>query len=275
MPRFINWTNPVLILLAVAVLLIFLHGVGILRPVENVVTFAFSPIQRWVYGVGTSINGAYLSIVNYRGTADENSKLREKVNSLAEENTQLRMLFADQQSLSLQQSFLTSLGYEYIAARVIGKNPESNFQALIIDRGSLDGINEGMPVVVGSGIMIGTISQVNNRTAEVIATSDSRSRIAALVENQQSSQGVVIGEHGLSLKMELISQSDEIANGTSVITSGLEVPIPRGLVLGEISRVESEPTSLFQTAYLKPFVKIDSVTVVSVIRFNNDSPDRR
>jgi rod shape-determining protein MreC len=71
--------------------------------------------------------------------------------------------------------------------------------------------------------------------------------------------------------MELIPQGDTVKTGSTVVTSGLELMIPRGLVLGEVSRVEVEPTSLFQTAYLKPFVKNDSLTVVSVISRDDDN----
>lgn len=264
-------TGPVPIILAVMLLLIFLHRAGILSPIENIVLAVFSPVQRTVYGSGTRLNNSYQSILMFGDTAKENNELRDTVRRLTEENVQLRALFSDQQALALQERFLTTTGYQYISAHIIGKNPEANFQAIIIDRGGKDGIGAGMPVVVGAGVMIGTILNADDYTSQVLMINDSRSRIASVLENEQSSQGVVIGEHGLSLKMELIPQGDTVKIGSTVVTSGLELMIPRGLVLGEVSRVEVEPTSLFQTAYLKPFVKNDSLTVVSVISRDNDN----
>lgn len=269
MPRIFKLTGPIPIILAVVLLLIFLHRVGVLSPIENIILTILSPIQRTVYGTGTYLNNSYQSVVTFRSEAKENTQLRERVRQLAEENAQLRVLFSDQQALALQERFLTEAGYHYIPTHIIGKNPEANFQAMIIDKGSRDGIAIGMPVVVGAGIMVGTIFHVNDYTAEVLMVNDSRSRIASVIENDQGSQGVVIGEHGLSLKMELIPQGDTVKPGNTVVTSGLELTIPRGLVLGEVSRVEVEPTSLFQIAYLKPFIKNDSLTVVSVIGKNN------
>ena len=90
------------------------------------------------------------------------------------------------------------------------------------------------------------------------------------MENETKSQGVVIGEHGLSLKMELIGQNEVVKEGETVVTSGLEPTIPRGLVIGKISRVLAEPNSFFQTAFIQSLVKVDSLVVVSVLKSVND-----
>ena len=94
---------------------------------------------------------------------------------------------------------------------------------------------------------------------------DSYSRMAALIQNESQSKGIVMGEHGLSLKMELIPKNELIKENDIVVTSGLEQNIPQGLVIGKISRFLNEPNDFFQTAWLQSPIKVDNLIFVSVL----------
>ena len=122
-----------------------------------------------------------------------------------------------------------------------------------------------MPLITDQGIMVGKIFKVYPSSSEAILINDSLSRVSAMVQNETNTQGVVVGEHGLSLTMELIPQNEEIKVDDFVITAGIEPTIPRGLVIGQVSRVVAEPNSLFQTVRVRPLVRADSLTVVSIL----------
>ncbi len=265
MLKFLRTRPLALVLLAVTVLLIFLHLVGILKPVEGLVFRIFSPLQHRIYAWGSGFNNIYSSLTSRGNLVEENSRLQTQVATLAAANAQLKVKLEESGQLEVQRNFLESLGIKAIAARVIGKNPEANWQSIILDKGEKDGIKVGMPLIVGEGIMVGKIFSVNANNSQAILINDARSRVAAIIQTATNSQGVVVGEHGLSLKMELIPQNEVIREGDLVITSGLEPSITRGLVIGKISRIESESNNLFQTAYIQSLVKIDNLTVVSIL----------
>jgi rod shape-determining protein MreC len=263
--KFLKSSRPPLILLAVVVLLIFLHYIGLIKPIENLAVRILAPIQHRIYAWGADFNSLYASLSVSRDLVEVNKELEAEIESLTVANAQLKILLTESQALSDQTDFLTAAGFEAVQAKVIGKNPEPNLQAIILNKGLVDGIRVDLPLVVAEGIMVGKISKVKANSSEAILINDSRSRIAAMVQNETESKGVIVGEHSLSLKMELIPQNEEVKADDVVVTSGLEPTIPRGLVIGKISRVQTEPNSFWQTAWLQSLVKIDNLTIVSIL----------
>lgn len=252
-------------LLAVVALLIFLHYSSILKPVENLLIRIFSPLQMLVYSVGVKFNGFYTDLPEGQNLIEANRQLKDEVDRLIAENARLRILAEENKAISSLTDFLAQANMRGVTARVIGKNPEAKFQALILDKGSKDGIKVDMPLVIADGILVGKIIKVRSNSAEAILVNDPRSRLAAMVENETESKGVLIGEYGLSLRMELIPQNETVKENDVVVTSGLEPTIPRGLVVGKVTRVLTEPNNFFQTAWIRPLVKIDNLTVVLVL----------
>ena len=263
--KFLKSSRLSLILLAVIILLIFLHYLSILSPLENLLIRSFSPLQAIVYSFGSKINGFYSGLIGQKDLAQANIGLKNEVEKLTIENAQLKTLLQESQEFLAQKDFLTATGYQAVAAKVIGKNPETARQAIILNKGSADGVRIDLPVITSGGIIIGKISQVKKNSSEVILVNDSRSRVAAMIQNESNSRGVVIGEHGLSLKMELIPQNEVVNIDDLVVTSGIESSIPQGLVVGKVSRVLAEPNSFFQTVGLKSLIKIDNLTIVTIL----------
>lgn len=263
--KFIKSTRFSVILLAVVALLIFLHYVSILKPVENLLIRVFSPLQTLVYSIGVKFNSLYTDLPQGQNLIEANKQLKEEVDQLIAENARLKVLAKENEAISSLNDFLAHSNLRGVGAKVIGKNPETNFQAIILDKGTKDGVKVDMPVVTSDGILAGKIFKVKNNSAEAILINDPRSRLAAMVENETESKGILMGEHGLSLKMELIPQNEIVKENDAVVTSGLEPTIPRGLVIGKITRVLTEPNSFFQTAWIRPLVKVDNLTVVLVL----------
>jgi len=178
----------------------------------------------------------------------------------------LRLKLQENEEQSKQCQFVSEAKLDAVVTRIIGKNPEPNMQSIILDKGQKDGIIPGLPVISEKGIIVGKIHAVKNLSSEAILINDSRSQIAGLILNQANSKGVVSGEHGLSLKMELIPLNEGVSVGDIVTTSGIEALIPRGLIVGKVNRIVAEPNSFFQTVYLQSLVKLDNLTIVSVIK---------
>ncbi len=249
----------------VCLVLIALHYIGVLVFFENIVIRVLAPVQTRIFGIGSGFQNVYTSVFERRDIAAHYDELKASVDRLTIENSQLKALLDEEQAASVQQDYLARNKITAVTARVIGKNPEPNLQAIIIDKGSNDGVAVDQPIITGDGILVGKISSVRSRSAQAILINDSRSRIAAVVQNDVGSKGVVVGEHGLSLRMELIPKNEQIAEDMVVTTSGLESSVPRGLVIGKVSRILAEENSSFQTAFIQSLSKLDNIMVVSVL----------
>lgn len=265
MLKFILSAKTSVKLLGVAILLIFLHYVGIIRPIENLAIRILSPIQHQVYSVGSSFNNFYSGFGEKKEYKEDNDRLNEEVKNLTIENSQLRTLVKNEAEIDIQERFLQSTGLTAVPARVIGKNPEANLQAIIIDRGARHGISLDQAVITSEGVIVGKIYKVREHSSEAILVNDPKSNIAAIIQNEAESKGIVKGEHGISLKMELIPQNEKVTEGDVVVTSGIEPTIARGLIIGKVTRVETYPNEIFQTAFLQSLVRIDNLTSVSVL----------
>jgi rod shape-determining protein MreC len=229
---------------------IALHAVGFLRPAEAVLRRGVNALSALVYRAADNPREAEPVGVCMPGGADD---------------TALRILEEENESLRKQLGFLERQDVRAIGADVIGRDVEPIGNTLLINRGTKDGIARGQPVIVENGILIGKIARAEEDTAIIRLLSDGQSKIAATVLNRDRSIGIVEGGYGLSVRMYLIPQHEAVLPGDVVITSGLEAGMPHGLVIGTIEAVEREAYQPFQRAVLTTRAKLHRIAFVSVL----------
>jgi rod shape-determining protein MreC len=258
--------NKFMILLAVLILLIFLHFIKILKPLENYLLYFFLPVQADLYqtGVEQKANWNWANL-NQKELIEINKKLETENQNLIIEKSKLLEAQAENSDLRKNLNFFENNQHNYVTARIVGNNFDQNIYSYIINKGSDDGIEKEQAVIAGEGVIIGKIYKVFPKKSEVLLLTDQRSAIATNVQNKESSMGVVEGEYGLVVRMNLIPQNEIINVGDLVITSGIESKIPRGLVVGKVSSVSTEINELFQTAIIYPAVNYKQLNIVSVI----------
>lgn len=257
-----------LILAATIVLLIFLHIFGVLKPVESVLATALNPIMSRIYSFSSRLRVAY----NDQGSkADLLKKIKElesKNNNLIVENSRLKSAEEENEILREYLVFKKDSGLSFVPANIIFRqniNSGSLGGNIIINRGEEDGLKIGAPVISGEGIIVGKIIALNNKTAEICLITAKDCQLASAMQNKSGTSGIVRGEFGLTIKMEFIPQTEEIKIGDTVVTSGLEENIPRGMVIGRVSEVKKESNELWQSAIIEPLVDMDNLIIVSVL----------
>ncbi len=216
-------------------------------------------------GAAISSVGAVLHLPG-NSASDEVRTLTEERNKLVLENARLRSLEQENQEMRELLEVQERARYQFVPAQVIGKTPEVETQALLLDRGSADGVTVGMPVVASDGFLLGKISQASEHTSVVVLVTDSRSRVAATVLNNDRTLGYVEGGGGLGMSFRLIPQHEFVATGDTVVTSGLEAGVPRGLVIGRVGRVSREPQEPFQTAVVNQVIAPDRRQIVGIVQ---------
>jgi len=199
-------------------------------------------------------------------------ELLERVRTLSSQNTdftvkiaQLQQLVDASEVLQKQGAFLKDHSYQAVTAQVTSRSTEQLSQSLMINKGELDGLKAGMPVIAEEGVLVGTLRTVQPHSSEVLLLTSYDSRVSARLQNQVQSPGVVRGEHNLSLFMEYIPQIDTVAVGDMVVTNGADELIPQGLVVGRVQEVFNEQGDLFQQASLTPVYSAKNIFIVSVL----------
>ncbi len=170
----------------------------------------------------------------------ENQRLRHEVAlslELKEENRILREI-----------SGLPKIGSgTLLLAEVISRDRKENTFSFTLNRGSTDGVQPGLPVVVGSGQLVGRIATAELTSSRVHLLSHPESTIAARIAGT-SIQGVVRGDHGLGLIFDMALSGERLEPGVALVTSGLGDDLPKGLYIGTIGEVRPSADRLFQQA---------------------------
>jgi rod shape-determining protein MreC len=251
---------------AILMLLIFFHYLNLLKPVENFISYIFLPIQSELYNQGNILSQKWENAnLNNKELAYQNQILKTELQKLIINKSKLLELEAENSILREQLNFIKEQKYQYLVAKIVGNNLHHDINSYILDKGADDGIKIGQAVVVQEGIIVGKISQVFPKSSELLLLIDSQSVLAAVVQNEENSQGVVEGQYGLSIRMNLIPQDEEVNHGDLVITSGIEQYVPRGLVIGQVEQVEAEVNELFQSAIILPAADFKKLNIVTII----------
>jgi len=249
-----KWWFLFIVIIVVMILLLFGSRLA------SFFSWIFQPIQKSFYDTATSIP----ELKSRKDLITENEQLKIKIQNLAVDTSQIEILKSENQTLRQLLNFAENKNYKIVSAGMISA-AAGDLNGFVINRGTANGITKGNAVVTENGVMVGKIFSAEENRATVIILSDNQSRVAGTILNQTKTIGLIIGERGLSVKLEMIPQNEEIKDSDMVVTSGLEEKIPAGLAIGVINGIEKKDNELFKNAYIDPLVDYNKIKIVSVI----------
>ncbi|HLQ70654.1 MAG TPA: rod shape-determining protein MreC [Bacillota bacterium] len=228
--------------------------------------------QRIVHAPVKYVSNLFSNLEDIKNTYDENNVLKERlaqykgmiyeVQELEKENEELRKTLEKVDSLR---------DFNSIQASVIARSPERWMEQIRIDKGTSNGVEVNMAVIIADG-MIGKIQSVSNSTATVqlLTGFDEFNRISGTIsrDDEKDVFGLVeeYDAETKSLIFRIIDESDkDVEPGEKVFSSGKGGVFPAGLLIGEVTEVVPDKYGLSNTALVKPaadMYDIDNVIVV-------------
>lgn len=198
--------------------------------------------------------------VNENSLREEINRLRAKITELEEErleNQRLRQLLSFKERKSFAELLAVSVG-----AKVIGREPTNWYQTVVIDKGKIEGIQKGMPVITAEGV-VGYISEVTRNTSRVQLILDRAASVGGLVQRSREN-GVVRGKGDNLLEMIYLFPGADIQEGDLIISSGLGGKYPSGLRIGKVVSLKKE--GYLQKAEILPAVDFSRLEEVLVLK---------
>ena len=229
-------------------------------PVGQVVRLPLEAVSSLDQG----ISDMWQQYVSLQHVADENRRLRQEMEWLRGENSQLREAAAATQRLTSLLQFKEQALPSMVAAQVIGRDSSNRYKSVILNKGESDGIQKDMGVITPAGV-VGRVVKTTGATAVVLLLTDPNNAIAGLIQRTRD-EGIVEGIPQGRAKLKYIPMLSAVKEGDRVVTSGLVGGFPRGLAIGTITSIDREEGALFQTAELVPEVDVDRVEEVLVIQ---------
>jgi rod shape-determining protein MreC len=297
--RLIWWLTTVV---AVSLVSIFLSHHHATDPAHNLTLTVSAPLEDVLYDAVHPIDNIYEGIADRGDLVRENEALRAEVERLQAELAQREN--NDQRIAALEDALGVKTNRpedQLLAANVVAQDPSGQKRLVAIDRGTGDGVEEGMVILSRSGSLVGTVATAYKNYAWVRLITDPDSAVNAQVEvspelaggntdvltgpsatpgaspapsatptehETTSVRGVADGDLRQGLILDLLPPDANIPEDTLVVTSGLGGNYPAGILIGSIKEIEQRPQAAFKKAVLEPATQLSSLeTVLALISF--------
>lgn len=223
----------------------------------------YTPIARGSTNAAGSVKEFFVTFGTIKNLAKENAALEQQVDELAFENARLQL--AKQENIALRRALKLEEESKLLLtpAEIVTLDPTGFSQTITMRVQDISGLKEGAAVIVSPGILVGRVTKVTTNFVEATLITDHKVLINAEVVDS-GAKGLVRGEHGLSLALDLVTQNELIKVGDRVVTSGLSNDFPRGLLIGDISGIRSGTSELFQKASISPAANLKNLRFVFI-----------
>lgn len=229
---------------------------------ERTVMTLFSPVPKAVNWVGGTAEDMYHGYLDMRRAVNENLELRRKVASLTTENVKLRQTDSDLRRLRNLLQYSEQFNMQTSMAHTIMIDTSGRFKAVIIDRGSGDGVEVNDAIVNANGL-IGRVVLTTKDLAKVQLVTDNNSAIGSLLERTRR-QGVIRGDGSNIVEMHDIPTLADVKPGDRVLTAGIDGIYPKGIPIGHVVKAQQGP-NLFKNIEVRPSVDFGTIEEVIVI----------
>ena len=229
----------------------------------RVAIFFVAPLQEAVTGSIRFARGIWSHYFNLVSVAQENDNLKKRLRRIVEKNIQHNEIELSNQRLRNLLNFKETTTSKILAAEVISVDPSSWFKAVIIDKGSLDGVARGLPVVIRQGIA-GQVVDVSSRYSKVMLIIDRNSSVDALVQRTRA-RGIIKGEATGECLFKYVLRKDDVKVGDKIVASGLDGVFPKGLPVGDVKEVVRRNSGVFQEVRVIPYIDFEKLEEVLVI----------
>ena len=256
MRRFIEsrfFVISIIVCLALIIVPSTLTAMGLGNYVSSAVTTVISPFQKLFSYVSDGISGFSQYFTEYDRLVEENEELREMVELMrdeihsAEELEQMNNWLFGYLELKKEHTDFT-----FEPATVTGTGSGNYKTVLTLDCGTAKGVYEGMAIVSPEGI-VGHIVEAGTSWSKAVTLIESGSAVGAVIE-RTGETGLVEGDFSLvsdgMCKMTYLAADSDVKEGDRVLTTGTGSVYPGGLVVGYVSRVETDPLNRTKIAYV-------------------------
>lgn len=209
------------------------------------------------------------NIYNNKQAIQDYFELAEVNKTLVEENELLRNRLA-KDTLSFDSTlFFTPLAladqYEFVVAKVVNNSVDRFRNYVTLDKGSKDGIKEGMGIMNTYGV-VGKVKSVSQNFSTAYSALHSNLLISAIIEETETLCTINwTGENSTEIDLKYVARHINVREGMSIITSGFDSIFPKGVKIGEVKRVSIQEDATFYDIDVALSIDFNSLNYVYVI----------
>lgn len=239
-------------------------------PLSAVAGYVFVPMQTGINNIGQWVSDKVNDFQTLSEVQAENEELKKQVDDLTSQLTISRLESYEvdnyREILELDETYPS---YEKIAASVVASDSSNWFDVFTINRGSNSGIEVGMNVLAGSGL-VGIVTDVSPNYATVRSIIDDSNNVSAMVTTTGDNFNVsgnlqLMRENQVIEFSELRDSDDKVSVGDPVVTSSVSDQYQQGILIGYITSIEENSNGLTKSGTITPVVDFEHLQTVLVI----------
>lgn len=230
-------------------------------PIGPLLLELMRPLQIGAQATATKLREIQQGYITLRRLASENERLKGRTLELEAERDRLLEAEATNRRLRELLEFRSQLPPGSLTAAVIANSASTWFHSFILNKGSADGVLQGMAVVSPVGV-IGQVVAVTSSSSKVLLITDPHSGVDVF-DQRSRARGIVSGSLESGPMMKYSKRSEDIQEGDRLITSGLDGIFPKGLLVGTVVKVRKKSFGLFQ--YVEVALAVDPSRLEEVL----------
>jgi rod shape-determining protein MreC len=170
----------------------------------------------------------------------------QRMSELAAENMRLRQL------LNATELLMDSV----LVTEVIGVSPSPQSHTVTIDRGRVDGVYVGQPILDADGLMGQIISVYGGHSVAMLITDSAHALPVQVLRNGVRSIAEGTSDYNL-MHLRFVSPTADIVEGDQLVSSGLGGRFPAGYPVGTVSKIEQNLGETFVDVEVNPSAQLD------------------
>ncbi len=170
----------------------------------------------------------------------------QQMAAVVAENTRLRQLLNSADKLENR----------VLVAELIGVAPDPMLHRILVNRGVLDGVYIGQPVVDAQGLL-GQVVEVGERSSWVILITDTSHALPVQI-NRNGARLVAEGRGNLyQLGLRHVPNNFDIQEGDLLVSSGLGKRFPNGYPVAVVESIKPDKSSPWAEVIAKPLAELN------------------
>jgi rod shape-determining protein MreC len=249
------------------------HRFHALESVRLSLSVLAHPVQQLATFPGELVGRAADYFASQDRLLRENAELKVKVLENAAAAQEARMLRAERQQILAMSERRSRYDDRGTIAEVLYNARNPFVRKIVIDKGLTHGIQAGMPVIDGDGI-IGQVTNVGTFTSEVtLVTEKDQSVPVMITRNGLRAIAVGSGKDG-SIDVPFVPVAADVQTGDLFVSSGIDGTYPAGLVVAKVTGVERMGAYAFAKITAKPAAGAENHRFVLVLSIPAPAPPR-
>ncbi len=223
---------------------------------------AQAPAVAVASGITHTVRDVWRGYIWMVGVRAENERLREALRRLSLLNDSYEQVRLENLRLRRLVAVKDEVPYQSLGARVIARTPGFLSNVIYINRGSADGVYAGAPVLAGEGI-VGRTTLIARHQSQVQLITNPDASVGVMLDTSRV-PGVLKGKGDPVLDLDYIHNTDPVAVGELVLSSGLDGIFPKGLRVGKVVQ-SSKGNGGFHTIKVEPLADLVRLEEVMVL----------